>query len=242
MTRLTQDDLSTQMLTGLMQAGAFDTRLYPFDERIFSPAFFEWFSTLSDRSTNPQDPHTFEVSPSAQSARWQESHLATITHDLTYRHWAVELARFVVPNGQIGFVKYIEQVVNDTSGSYYPSNVTYWGSPRFVIPDVNNLRWYLTLSYYDGHLPPRYEIDAGAVIPPHALPGAPFNDLFEIDALWYPAHSGKELKLIVPGQSILRMFMISPPTVTYQWEVSGKISGYTQSTYQQAALCNARDV
>jgi hypothetical protein len=164
------------------------------------------------------------------------------THTTVADYWAVELARFVVPQGQIGYVKYIEQVVNDIQGNYYPTNVAYWGSPSFVLSDVDNLRWYLKLSFYPGFYPPRWQMFSTIPIPPHILPGQPYPDLPQIDALWYPAHNCKSLKLLVPGAMMLRFYLLSPPLTFYQWEVSGKLSGWTQSTYQQSAIVNAREI
>jgi len=229
-------------LSHLIKGGFIDTTLRPFDERSSRHRYMKWFRTLAQAKRVVGNEQTYELWQAPQSARWQESHLTAQTCVPSDEYWAVELAQFAVPEGQIGFVRYLEQVVTDTSGSYYPTNVVYWGSPHFVITDVANLRWYLTLSYFDGQLPARHVFNGAAAIPAHSLPGQPYTDLFEIDGPWYPAHNNKRLKLPVPGGRVLRFFLITPPTTHYQWIVEGKLSGYTQSTYQLTAMRNAREV
>jgi hypothetical protein len=152
-----------------------------------------------------------------------------------------ELARFPVPKGQVGYVTNIDQVVSDINGNYYPSNQEYWGSPTFIFADVLNLRWYLTLDYYDGSDPGRFNVASAAPFGPEILPGVPYTDMFEIDALWYPVHANHpKMKLIVPGQRMLRFFFYTAPTTVYHWEARGRLSGYTQSTYSAEAMANAR--
>lgn len=187
-----------------------------------------------------QNPNSFELWEHSKSQRWQENILDPVIHTTTTDWFAVELARFVVPKGQIGFVRYIEQVVNDSAGSYYPTNNAYWGSPNFVLSDVDNLRWYLKLDYFNGALPARFTLSSTVPFTSQSLPGMPYDDLHEINGIWYPAHLNKELKLIVPGNRMLRLFFFSPPTTQYQWQVEGKLSGYTQSTYCSEAIDNAR--
>jgi len=233
---------SSKYLSELIRIGVVDPVLSPCDARTITPGFFRWFRTLRERPGHAWDKETMQLWPSSQSTRWQEHRFTTAAHDTVTDYWAIELARFAVPQGQIGYIKYIEQVVNDVDGSYWPTNVAYWGSPRFVISDVENLRWYLNISRFPGFFPPRYELFSAVPIPAHALPGSPYPDLPEIDAIWYPAHAGKDMKLIVPGAHMLRFYLISPPTTVYQWEVSGKLSGFTQSSYQPCAKSNSREI
>ncbi len=236
------DQQASQWLSGLITSGVMDTAFQPFDERNSSIKYFEWFLAFNAKKRLWTDPNFFELLTAAQTNRWQEAELSVRTHPTTTNHWAVEVAQFSVPDGHVGWIQSIEQVVNDVNGGFYPTNVSYWGSPRYVDPDVDNLRWYFTLSYFDGTLPARYELDSGTPIPVHALPGHPYPPLPELNALWYPAHNKRHLKLIVPGHHVLRMFLITPPTTTWQWQVSAKLSGNTQSTYQHAAVKNARDI
>jgi hypothetical protein len=236
-----REQQSSEFLSDLINGGFVDTTLAPFDARASRLKYFEWFQKIRQVKRHWGNQETYELWPAPQSQRWQESHLEAHTCVPETDHWAVEVARFAVPDGQIGFVKRIEQVVTDVSGSYYPTNVSHWGSPHFVLTDVDNLRWYLTISFYDGLLPARHIQQSAVAIPAHALPGQPYTDLFEIDGLWYPAHNNKPLKLIIPGGRLLRFFLITPPTTVYQWIVEGKLSGYTQSTYQLGAMKNARE-
>lgn len=233
---------ASSWLSDLLNAGFIDSPFKPFDQRKNYIGYFEWFLSVGKEKLVWDDPKTFNLSTAAQSTRWQVSHLPTRTHPDVANYWAVELAQFAVPIGHVGFVQCIEQVVNDVTGSYYPTNVSFWGSPRFVDPDVDNLRYYLTISEFYGTLPARFELNSAVAIPIHALPGHPYPDLPIIDGLWYPAHNNKSLKLIVPGRHVLRLFLVTPPTVTYQWEVSGRFSGSTQSTYQNCAVINAREL
>lgn len=235
---------ASNFLTDMIDAGAIDTPFKPFDDDLFYVQYFDWFlETIAPQKRAWQNQDWFEVHSAAQSLRWQEHEFDAVTHpnNLT-DYWAVELARFYVPNGHLGFVQFVEQVVNDVDGGYYPTNVTYWGSPRYMESDVNNLRFYLKLSEYDGTAPARYNVNSAAIIRPEALPGAPYPDLPIIRGLWYPAHLQRRMKLIVPEQSVLRFYMITPPTTTYVWEVSGKLSGNTQSTFSNCSVVNAREL
>lgn len=239
---LSREQQSSQWYSKLLTRGIFDTPLAPFDERDDRIKYASWFSKLWKIKRDKGNWQTYELWPAPQSHRWLENHLTPATHDPITDYWAIELARFFVPDGNIGYVTRIEQVVNDSDGSYYPSNVSYWGSPQFVDPDVDNLRWYLTLSYYGGTQPPRHNVTSTVPIPVHSLPGAPYPDLNELDGIWYPAHNCKNLNLLIPGARVLRFFLITPPTTNYTWQVSGKLSGYTQSTYQTAAVHNSREI
>jgi len=232
---------SSEILSGMIERGIVDPVLSPFDERLITLGFLGWFSTLWDSSRYRKEPKQRELWTSSQSRRFQTSHLPTEQcPDIRYP-WAIEVARFAVPEGEIGFIKHIEQIVNDVDGNYYPTNVQYWGSPRFVVADVDDIRWYLTLSYFSGTFPPRFNVNA-ATVTPNALPGQPYPDLCEIDSLWYPAHNNVELNLIIPGGYCLRMFCITPICTTFTWEIGGRLSGWTQSTWSGEALNNARDL
>lgn len=245
MNRLSQQSIDQQasnFLSDLIYQNVIDTEFSPLDERRHYLKYFSWFRSVREKKHVHGNHTQYHLWTAAQSQRWQESHLSPQTQPDMANYWAIELAQFAVPQGHVGFVRKIEQVVNDVNGSYYPTNVSFWGSPTFVDPDVDNLRWYLTISPYYGAYPARVNFSSAGAIPVHWLPGAPYADLYEIDALWYPAHNSKHLKLIVPGKHVLRFFLLTPPTVTYQWQVSGKLSGNTQSTYQICAVQNARGI
>lgn len=245
MSRLSDQSIfqqGSEFLSDLINGGFVDTAFKPMNDRDQYIQYFQWFMGVATKKRMWQNQESYELLTAAQSQRWQESHLVPIAQPDVDQYWAIELAQFAVPEGHIGFVKYLEQVVTDIDGSYYPSNVAFWGSPYFVDPDVANLRWYLKLSSFYGTLPARFNLSSAAPIQIHTLPGAPYPELPIIDALWYPAHKRSALKMIVPGRSVLRLYMVSPPTTTYHWVVSGKLSGTTQSTYQDCAIRNARRI
>jgi len=189
-----------------------------------------------------RDPQTFDLYGSDQSLRWQDNHLGMTTHETVAEYFAIEVARFSVPAGQIGYVQHLEQVVNDVDGNYYPTSNEYWGSPHFMLADVNNLRWFLKLDFYNGVQPPRLLMSSAVPIPASSLPGYPYLDLPILNALWYPAHCNRRIKMVVPGNRILRFFAYSPPTTVYQWQLGGRLAGYTQTTYQDEAKENARSL
>jgi hypothetical protein len=218
--------------------GVVDTDLSAYPNQFMVNLLSKWApKQVRDRS---RDPNTFEPFENSQSLRWQEDILSAATHSTVTEYFAVELARFTVPKGQTGFLKHIDQVLNDVEGSYYPSNVAYWGSPTFVIPDVDNCRWYITIDFFDGQLPGRFTLSSATPFGSEVLPGEPYPDLYEIPGLWYPAHCNRTLKLIVPGARMLRLFFYTPPTTVYQWQCSGRLAGYTQSTYSDFTTNNAR--
>lgn len=216
--------------------GVIDTVLYPFGNPFVSALLYR---AQKERPLHRQDPQNFETFENPKSQRWQESVFDPIPQGPSF--FAVELARFTVPKGQIGYVRFLDQVLVDSTGSYYPTNQEYWGSPHFVIPDVDNCRWYLTLDYFDGLLPPRFLLTSATIFGSDSLPGAPYPDLHEVPNMWYPAHAPRDnMKLIVPGNRMLRFFFYSPVTVTYNWLAQGRLAGFTQSTYNQEATENAR--
>jgi len=220
-----------------VQNGVIDTVLYPFGNP-FVTALLGW---VKGEVHEPQNPQTFEAWQNPKSQRWQESVFDPIEQGSITEYWAAELARFTVPKGSVGFVRFLDQVLYDVAGNYYPTNQFYWGSPYFVIPDVANCRWFLTLDYFDGTLPPRFTFSDTAPFGGEILPGRPYEDLHLIPALWYPAHGPRDmLKLIVPGNRMLRLYFFSPPTDVYHWVAAGRLAGYVQSTYNPEATLNAR--
>lgn len=233
-------DESADVLRAAFAHGLVDSDVIPFDPPSIPPEMFQWVE--SQRSRYQQNPHEFNLLEHPRSRRFQESSFPAATQPDPTENWAVEVARIVVPQGSVGFIESLEQVLNDASGSYYPTNQAFWGSPVFVDPDVDNCRWYLTIDYYDGLVPEPFEISGATAIGIGRLPGAPYSELSEIDGLWYPANSpnAKHLQLIVPEMKMLRLFFMTPPTVTYTWQVRGRLTAYTQTTYCKEAANNAR--
>lgn len=233
-------DESKDVLAYAFEHGIVDSDLVPFDPPSIPPEMFAFAE--SQRSTYEKNPHEFNLLNHPKSRRFQESSFDVVTQPDVAEYWAVELARIIVPQGSIGFLETLEQVLNDSIGSYYPTNQDYWGSPHFVISDVDNCRWFLTIDYYDGLQPARFEISGATPIDGARLPGMPYSELFEINGLWYPAGSqaANNMRLIVPEQHMLRFFFVTPPTATYTWQVRGRLRAYTQTTYCKEAANNAR--
>lgn len=237
---ITQEQARSRVLRAAIRDNVVDTDIHPFGDAFVTNLMGY---TRDRRGAHLQNPNEFEPWQHPKSQRWQESSFAAATHATTTEHFAVEVARFLVPKGSVGFVRYIEQVLNDANGNYYPTNQEYWGSPQFVLSDVDNCRWYLKLDYFDGATPAiPFTLSTAAAFSAASLPGAPYSDLPIIDATWYPANNDKEIKLIVPGQRMLRFFFYSPPTTLYQWQVRGKLSGWVQSSYSCSAARNARRI
>lgn len=231
------EELERKTLNRAIESGIVDVVLRPFSGASIPHSLFALVRDPKWRQTR-QNPEQFELSPSSQSLRWQESY-RMVTQPRT-DYYAAEVARFAVPKGEVGFVQHLEQVVNDIAGNYYPTNQEYWGSPEFGLSDVDNIRWVLKLDYYNGTLPPWYAAVNTVPIPYSSMPGYPFTDLSEVRALWYPAHCNRRLRLIVPGNRVLRLIVYTPPTTTYTWRLGGRLAGYTQATFQTSALANAR--
>jgi hypothetical protein len=234
-TTLTDD--SVQVMRNAVKSGIVDTVLYPFGDP-FVPSLMTWAESQHIEGASPQ---TFEAHENPHSQRWQESIYPGIAMAQSDQYWALEIARFMVPMGSVGYVRFLDQVLNDAAGNIFPSNQFYWGSPTFVHPDVDNCRWYLTLDFFDGTQPGRFQLTSAAPFTSSSLPGMPYPDLHEIPGLWYPAHAPRDmLKLIVPGNRMLRFFFFTPPVTNYRWVGSGRLAGYTQSTYNREATENAR--
>lgn len=199
-----------------------------------------------DYQQGPMSAKAVELATDAKSRRHDESRFDPITQPDTAEHWMVELARIYVSFGEVGFVKSCEQVLYDVDGNVYPSSSEYWGSPYSVHPDIANCRWYLTYDTFGAvaETPARFNVSQAAPLQISRLPGAPYPELFEIDGLWYPAHNtaSNNLKWIISQDRVLRFFFYSPPTVQYQWRVSGRIRADIQSTYSKQAVDNAREV
>lgn len=231
---------SSEVMRAAARDGVTETILDPFTFEEIPLEMFHWVMGHNAEKLNVQNPAHFDLLQHPKSKRAQISTFPAATHPNTAEYWAVELARVVVPQGSIGFLWGLEQVLNDVDGNYYPSNREFWGSPQFVLPDVDNARWYLTLDYYDGVLPPPFNFSSVTPIGTSILPGLSYPELFEIDALWYPAGGNQKLNLIIPGARMLRFFFLSPPTTIYQWQVRGRLSASTQSTFSDEAAKNAR--
>jgi len=234
----TQEQDRKYVLGSAVRNGVVDTALDPINSFLVSSLL----RSARRKKEHYQNINSFEPYQHPKSAKWQVGTMETYIHPDLSDAACVEVARFVVPKGQVGFVQYIEQVVNDYQGRYYPTNKEYWGSPNFVIPDVDNIRWWLKIDFYDGTEPARFVYNQNAAFGSEVAPGMPYSEMATIDALWYPAHNNRRLKLMVPGNRMLRFYYYSPSLVDYGWVVRGRLSGYLQSTYCDEAMENAREI
>jgi hypothetical protein len=204
------------------------------------PDMFELF--LNQDPVIEKNPSTLELLQYPDALRYVEHTYPAEIHETVTDYWCVELARIAVPWGHVGYLRKIDQVLNDATGNYFPSNVAYWGSPIFVDSDVDNCRWWLTIEPFNGVMPVRFELSNTTPFGIGRLPGKPYSELHEIDALWYPAGCQKTFDLIIPQQSLLRFYFYSPPTTTWQWQARGRLSASRQSTYGKCASHNTRDL
>lgn len=230
----------SQLMTDLIRQGIVDTILYPWGDRqvINSMRHVErQFPISSDN----EDPNTFNLASHPRSERWQEHYFAPVTHADPAEYWAVEVARIIIPQGELGILKTIEQVLYDVDGNYYATNKNYWGSPYNVLTDVANCRWYFKLEWFDGIQPEQFNLQSPNPIGYNNLPGYPFPELQEIDALWYPAGGeNTRVKMLLPDARMLRFYFMTPPTTTYQWTVTGRLRALLQTTFCAEAAQNAR--
>jgi len=233
------DDAAT-LLDYVVEQGIVDVRITPFNDDVFP---FELFVDLPEAyARGVGDSQAYELSTDAKSRRWRESNFEPLTQPNMAQWWAVELARIVVPFGEVGFVESCEQVLYDVDGNYFPTNSVYWGSPFFADSDVDDCRWYLTIDNISHAGDARFNRTSVAAFDSTVLPGSPYPDKYEIAGIWYPAHnsSANHLKWIVPHEKVLRFFFFTPPTAIWQWRAAGRLRAYTQSTFSPEAAANAR--
>lgn len=234
-------DESKRWLHTAIVDGIVDVRLGPFDDDNFPIGLFPLLRGWHDQGLPSKE--SPELYTDRRSRSFKESVLSRQTHTDIDEHWAIELARIIVPYGDIGFLECIEQVLADVDGSYYPTSSEFWGNPYSQLSDINNCRWYLKVQPVDTFDGQRINFQSATVIDPYQdLPGAPYAEKFEIDGIWYPAHCGqsRNLKMIIPQDTVLRFYMITPPTILYQWVAAGRLRAFTQSTFSPEAAQNAR--
>lgn len=235
-------DESRAWLELAVDQGIVDVRLHPFDDDNFPVEIFDMVEDWYEDVPHPYP--TPDLNVEAKSRRIQESMLTPVVHlDPIATSMACEVARIIVPQGHIGFLQSIEQVLLDQDGNYYATSNEYWGSPYSVLPDVANSRWYITTQPLDAFDGAQFNNQALATFDPYRdLPGSPYSEKFEINGLWYPAHAptSKIDNWIIPQQTVLRLFFYTPPTVNFKWSAAGRLRAVTQSTFSREAAHNAR--
>lgn len=233
------DTIAAQVLRDAVKARVVDTVLSNLRDLPIPAGMFDIFNRPDPKIVS-KNPARLELLEYPDALRYVEHSYPARVHDTITEYFCVELARVAVPHGSVGYIRRLEQVLNDADGNYYPSNVSYWGSPRFVDSDVDNCRWWLKIQPYWGTLPPRFALTSTTPFGIGRLPGAPYSELHEIDALWYPAGCKSMPDLIIPQGSLLRFYFFSPPTTTWQWEARGRLCVSRQSTYSAMAAVNTR--
>jgi len=203
------------------------------------PVFDKIDLKVFDYATDNFKPQKFPQKDSQfapETQRYQEHHFDVYNLPGNAQR-LVELARIIVPRGDVGYLKSIEQFVADQDGGFFPTGSEYWGVPYQNDPDVLNLRWYLRLSNFEGEQPARFV--GGASI--YNLPGWAFPDLPEIDYLWYPAHCVQKMpNMVIPGGTMLRFFILSLGSTVWQWRVMGRLRAVVQSSQCAEMYYNTR--
>lgn len=158
------------------------------------------------------------------------------------QYWLVELARIPVPRGSVGYLRSIEQFLDDFGGGFYPTAAENWGLPYQADVDLSPTRWFLRLDNFDGQQPARINRSSAVYFDPEvAMRGQAFYDLAEIRELWYMPHGGNNvLNSVIPGGSLLRFFFYSPYTITWRWRVMGRLRAFVQSAHCQESQYNQR--
>lgn len=237
---------SSAILRSAIDQGLIDPVLYPFRDRDYliqrSMALIE--ALARQRMAIRIDPSTFELATQPRSERWQEHSFPPVTHIDTATYWAVEVARIIVPKGDIGLLNRIDQVIYDAHGDYYPTASPYWGEPYPLLRDLTGTSWFLQIEYFNGTQPERYNRASAVVLTRANLPGQPYPELPEIYGLFYAAQNpAGNLKAVIPGNRMLRLYFVTLPTaepLNYQWTVSGRLRATLQTTYCPEAAANIR--
>jgi hypothetical protein len=181
------------------------------------------------RSGNRVADDEVSLATAPQTLRHLEHNFDLVEQPQGSPEWLVELARFAIPLGNIGFVRGIDQVLYDGATLH-----------DTVVPPMDGLRWILKVVPYYGAWPPRWNVVGS---PPEILPGS-ISELPELHYNWYPARTTYvPIRLTVQGGTMLRLFFYSPavPGAQYTWRVLGRLRGqYQYDKSNSGAVENAR--
>ena len=154
----------SNVLRDAVKDGLIPTQLPVFD-KIDLKVFDYAIANFKPQKTPQKDP---QFAPETQ--RYQEHHFEP--YNLPGNAIIiVELARIIVPRGEVGYLKSIEQFVEDQNGGFYPTSSEYWGLPYQNDADLLRLKWYLRLSTFEGEQPPRLIVSGST----YNLPGWAYN-------------------------------------------------------------------
>jgi hypothetical protein len=157
-----------------------------------------------------------------------------------------ELARIAIPDGQIGYLRRIDQILQDIA--LYKQTWDWMALPCWFFnagitwyqePEIDDCRWLLRIEQFDGRQPPQLVLN-NVLFDESILPGAPYGELPEWRGFWQRAENPRDFWSIVPGGSLLRFFVWVPETVKYHWYAQGRLTAQTQSAYCPEAEMAAR--
>lgn len=240
---------SVKILNEAIEAGLVRNTIGQLDyPGLITPSALDYCGRLFAQTgtRNTADLENAGVSP--KSIRFRETSRGRKIHPSTqtpYVRWLVELARFVVPFGQLGVVKGFEQYLAQRADGQNPAFVytqnSRWGIPGPWHTGLSNEitdagTWHFRLRGLSRTSPPWWESLGSGY-----LPDLPYTDYAHETALWWPAGSAssQNTHLIVPGGHMLRLFF-ETPVQSVRLEVAAKLKGYVQSDRTPEAACNVR--
>ncbi len=153
-----------------------------------------------------------------------------------------ELARIAVPDGEVGYLRRIDQEISDMvlykatfDWMALPTWLLNWGINWFDEAEIDECRWFLRLEQFEGVLPARIVLNNVTPFNESMLPGRPYEELPEWRGFWHKSDNPRDFWSIIPGGHLLRFLVWVPPTSTYHWHVHGRLTALTQSAYCQEA-------
>lgn len=222
-------------LNAVVKAGVYDPSLTVFN-RIDSNVF----KYATENFEKHAYPANKDLLYDARSQRYVESNFAVYKAD-PEDYLLLELARISVPRGSVGYLKTVEQFCADFDQGFYPTAAQFLGIPFQDISDLDSLRWYLRLEQFNGRQPARLVKSSSTPINVESdLPGYPYVELSEIVGLWHFPHIRQQLSCIIPGAYLLRFFVYSPPTHTFTFSFSGRLTANVQSALSSSAVFNTQ--
>lgn len=203
-----------------------------------------WFQRQPEswRQRGPDEPDLASTLDNPATLRYQRSERERESHPGPdggpYTPWIVELARFPVERGLVGFVvdwtQYLATVAVQ-GATVFTSSQT-WGDPYVAATTAGPFRWILRLDEYTGQAPPWI-----SSLTPITLPGLPCTDLAECrDLHRKPDAYRAPFRLIVPGGYQLRLFFEQETTLQAELSVSSTLTGFVQSCMALESAQNLR--
>lgn len=209
---------------------------------------------LSTRFRAKSVPNTSDLQSSgtdSKSLHFRAGYRGRVVHNgtagiaLAYAAWASEVARFVVPAGNIGVVKgfeqYLASIDEQGSATIYSRNDR-WGVPgpwhAGGSAITGQFAWHFRTRSLSAVRPPWYDAYGPAV---QLLPDQQYSDFPRADDLWWPAGSAasQNIHLLVPSGTMLRVFFVIPEQDVLT-EVAAYLKGYIQSNLSPEMAHNVR--